>query len=289
MCALVYDLFLFSRHIDTAIGYKNDLEIGKVLEPLFRRSTIKRKDLFLTTKVPPIYMAAEDVKHCVLESMERLQTNYLDLLLIHMPFGLKNLGDGNLTPLNKDGNRILANHDYVETWKEMEKLVKRGVVREIGLSNFGTQQIDEIICKGTIKPVNLQYECHAYLQQNSLRKYCEDNDIISTGYSPLGSPGRPERYQQDDHVTLLDDPVIATVATKIGKTPGQILIRFVSQLGVIPLPKSVIPERIAENFEAMFFEIPDEDMKNLQTLNRNMKYFAFDWAKSHPRFPVGDW
>ena len=269
--------------------YGNDEEIGNALAPLFRHDTLERKNVMITTKIPPIYMGEEDVEWSVLDTLEKLQIQYVDLLLIHTPFGMKNMGDRNFIPTDADGNRLLVDHDYVKTWKVMEKLVRCGKVRQIGLSNFSIPQVEEIMKKGTITPANLQHECHAYLQQNALREFCRRHRIVPTGYAPLGAPARPQHCHEEGHLTLLEDPLVNEIAWKLGKTPGQILIRYVAQLGVIPLPKSVNPKRIIENYEAMFFDIPDKDFKALQALDQNMKYYTFDWAKSHPRFPVGDY
>ena len=276
------------RHIDTAISYQNEQDIGDSLAQPLRSGQIKRQDLFITTKVPPIYMAEKDVIPCVEESLERLQTSYVDMLLIHTPFGCKNLGDGNFAPLDKNGNRIVEDHDYIKTWKQMEKLVQRGSAKAIGLSNFCANQIDNIMKAAEIPPANLQHECHAYLQQHKLRAYCQKHDIVSTGYSPVGAPTRPDYYIKEEHVSLFEDPVVTEIAEKLQKTPGQVLIRYVSQLGTIPLPKSVTPNRIRDNFESMFFDIPQEDMKKLATLNQNMKYFTFTWAKASANFPIDD-
>ena len=276
------------RHIDTAISYQNEANIGEVLSHHFRTGKLKRKDIFITSKIPPVYLDAKDVRPQVKNSLERLETKYLDMLLIHFPVGNVNKGDGNLTPMNKNGERCAIDVDYVETWKVMECLMKENEVKAIGLSNFNCQQMDTIMENAQIPPSNLQLECHAYLQQDKIRAYAVKHDIVLTGYAPLGSPARPATYFQVTDQKLLEDPVVQNIAGRLNCTPAQLLIKFVSELGVIPLPKTVSTNRILENYEAMQINIPEEEKEKLKQLNCGQKYFLFTWAKHMENFPHGE-
>ena len=275
------------RHIDTAVSYGNETEIGEVLSSYIRTGKLKREDIFLTTKVPSVYMAQEDIEPCVLEALQRLQVQYVDMLLIHNPWGIKNLKDGNLKPTDKHGNILLAHHDHNKTWKGLELMVKKGYAKGIGLSNFNERQIKKILNNSEMKPGNLQLECHAYLQQDQLRKICVNNNIVATGYAPFGGPGRTPEKKSPEDPALLADATINTIAEELKRTSGQILLRYVMQIGVIPLPKSTNIQRMKENYDVQFFALSDAHMARIVELNRNYKYFKFTWARVHPEFDEG--
>ena len=178
-----------------------------------------------------------------------------------------------------------------ETWKEMEKLVENGLVKDIGVSNFSTVQIQDIIENGTIKPVINQVECHPYLQQDKLIEYCKDNDIVVTAYSPLGTPTRP--WASTDEPRLLDDPRMENLANKYSKTPAQIILRWQTQRGVVVVPKSANENRMAENYNVLDFCLEDGDMEILKSFDRGTlgRLLAIKsqgglfWDTAHPHFP----
>lgn len=132
--------------------------------------------------------------------------------------------DGELFPRNADGTIRLSDVDYVDTWKSMEKCVELGLVKSIGLSNFNSQQVTRVLESCKIKPVVNQVECHAHLNQSKLIKFCNERDIVVTAYSPLGSPDRPWAKPGDPQ--LLEDPKIKSMAEKYGKTPAQVVLRY---------------------------------------------------------------
>lgn len=164
-CALDYALFLGYRHIDTAHSYGNEVEIGEVINDRIRAGKLNRMDLFVTSKVPSVYLAYHSAIDSAKMSLENLKLKYLDMLLIHHPWGVVNRGDGTLRPIDRNGKRELAVYNLNETWQAFEHLVNRGYVNSIGLSNFTARQVERIWKSATIKPSNLQLECHAYLQQ----------------------------------------------------------------------------------------------------------------------------
>ena len=285
--ATEFAIHLGYRHIDTAVRYENETEIGQAIRRSVKLERVQRKDMFVTTKVPATHLAPNDVEKSIRGSLERLQLRYVDLLLIHQPWGKRNFGDGNFNPVDKDGNILLEHYDLNKTWKALESAVAKGQARAIGFSNFNERQI-KMLKDTFIKPACLQLECHAYLQQSKLRKLCADNRITVTGYSPLGSPGRPLDKKSPDEPDLLADNTVLEIAKEMNATPAQILIKFLMQIGVIPLVKSVNPKRMQENFEAQFLnDLSDEHMKRLAELDRNYKYFSFTWAKGHPEYDEG--
>ena len=271
--------------IDTAYSYKNEAEIGASIKRLEKHGKIERKDLFITTKVARSYLSPKDVNFSVEGSLENLQSKYVDLLLIHAPWGMKNLGDGNMKPLDKNGNYMLEHYDICETWRALEEQVKAGRVRSIGVSNFTPSQMTRIMKNSTITPQNVQFECHAYLQQNELRAFCQSHSISCTSFGSLGAPGRPnDQNVSGEAPALLQDKVVAEIASKYGKKSSQILLRFLLQTGMCVIPKSETPTRLEENIVLFDFHIEDKDMARLRDLDRGFRYFDFIHYQNHPEF-----
>ncbi|XP_070562761.1 aldo-keto reductase family 1 member A1-like [Ptychodera flava] len=252
------------RHIDCASCYGNEKEVGAGLNAA---KDVDRKDIFITSKLWNTMHAPEDVKPACKKSMEDLGVDYLDLYLIHWPYGFQNTGTGNNFPKNPDGTIIYSDVSFIETWSAMEKLVDEGLCKHIGLSNFNSKQIAEVFEKGRIKPAVLQVECHPYFNQSRLINFCKEKGIVVTAFSPLGSPDRP--WAKSDDPIIIEDPLLKTIGDKHNKTPAQVALRFNVQRGVIVIPKSVTPARIAQNKELFDFELSEEDMKAIEGLQRN--------------------
>lgn len=280
------------RHIDTAFLYENEKVIGKVLQEYFSNGKLKREEVFITSKLWLTHMGKQDVRPAFEESLRRLQLDYLDLYLIHAPFGLKNTGNWNLFPRDKDEKLALANYDIIETWNVLEELVAEKRIRYIGLSNFNSEQVEKI-CKYAkcVKPYTNQVECHAYFQQKELLEFCKVRDITLTAFAPLGSPGRKniDDGSDEDEMKVLDNLVVKRLAAKYKKTPAQIMLRNLIQRDIRVIPKSSNPTRIKENFDVSDFHLNDEDMDaiaNIETVNR---FFTFDSTAphmvDHPEYP----
>ncbi|PVD19103.1 hypothetical protein C0Q70_21662 [Pomacea canaliculata] len=279
--ALDYALFIGYRHIDTALSYENEAAIGDVISDRIRSGKLSRKDLFVTTKVPPVYLAYHAAIDSAKMSQENLKLRYLDLLLIHQPWGLVNKGDGTLRPTDSKGKRELAVYDLTETWHAFESLVNRGLVNSIGLSNFTARQIERIWKCATVKPSNLQLECHVYLQQWELEKYCSDKHIVMSAYAPLGAPGNSQRSSSEQP---LKDPVVCRIAKECGKSPAQILLNFLVQRKMAVITKSGNHDRIKQNLDVFDWSITTQHKKKIQQLDKNIRFFGFEWAVSHPEF-----
>lgn len=232
-------------------------------------------------------MHPNDVRRSIEESMENLKSTQIDMLLIHSPWGLKNRGDGNTKPLNEDGTYDCEAYDLKATWRAMEDAVDEGKVKSIGLSNFHERQIDMIMECGRIKPQNLQFECHAYYQQNQLRKYCAQNKISCTAYAPLGAPGKPDYHvsKEESKVSLLEDAIVRDIAHKYRSTPAQILLRYLLDQNIAVIPKTSRLDRLEENECVLDFQLEDNDVKRLRSLDRGFRFFRFDLFKHHPYFP----
>lgn len=275
------------RHIDTAYVYENEHIIGRVLKYWFDTGKLKREDVFIVSKLPEIGNTPEQVEKYLNRTLQSLHMNYVDLYLIHDPFGVRHTSDGKL--------ELDPHTDIVAVWKAMEKQVDAGKTKAIGLSNFNSSQISRILKAARIKPSNLQVEVHAYMQQKPLLEYAKKHNISVTGFSPLGSPGLKDFFKNIGlNVTvpnILQDPVVEKIAHKRNKTSAQVLLRHGLQNGITVLPKSVHAERVKENFDVFNFELDENDMKELNGLDRGDKgrlldiSLIFSGAKEHPEYP----
>ncbi|QHJ69787.1 aldo/keto reductase [Planococcus halotolerans] len=226
------------RSIDTAAIYGNEEGVGKALA----ESGVPREELFITTKVWNADHGYEETLAAFDASMKKLGLDYLDLYLIHWP--------------------LPSQGKSPETWKALEKLYKDGRVRAIGVSNFKVHHLEEIIADAEIVPMVNQVEYHPRFNQQELHAFCKAHKIQLEAWSPLMQGG------------LLDDPVLIDIAAKYNKSTAQIIIRWDMQTGVVTIPKSVKPHRIAENADVFDFELSPEDMDKINALNKNQRMFA---------------
>ena len=233
------------KHIDCAFVYENEKEIGQTFTDTIG-TVIQRKDLFVTSKLWIHMMEPHRVRECLEMTLKDLGLEYLDLYLIHWSHAVAFQGPNVIIPKDKDGNVAFANVDYKDTWRAMEQLVDDGLVKAIGISNFNTIQVDDIIQNCSIKPAVNQFEVHPYMTCNRWVNHCKQNGVTVTAYSPLGCPDRPGAAASG-YPVLLDDPIVATIAKKYGKSPAQVCIRHAIDRGLVVIPKSVTPSRIIAN------------------------------------------
>lgn len=275
------------RHIDGAFIYGNEIEVGRAIKQRIADGTVKREDVFYTGKLWSTFQTPDRVRPALEKSLTDLQLDYMDLFIIHNPVELKP-GD-NPFPANEFGKLIYHNTDIRETWKALEECKDAGLVRSIGVSNFNKRQIELILNNPKLKykPVCNQVECHIYLNQSKLLEFLKSHGIALVGYSVLGS-SRDEKWIDQNAPVLLEDPVLNSIAEKLGRTPAQVAIRYLLQRGVVVLAKSFNAARIKQNFQVFDFQLSDEEMKTLDGLNKNMRYINTVKYQDHPKYPFSD-
>ncbi|KAM4828583.1 prostaglandin F synthase 1-like isoform 2-T5 [Thomomys bottae] len=249
------------RHIDSAFLYQNEEAIGSAIRKKIADGSVKRDDVFYTSKLWSTFCRPELVQVGLERSLKSLQLSYVDLYLIHFPVPLK----------------------------AMEKCKDAGLVKSIGVSNFNRRQLERILNMPGLrhKPVCNQVECHPYLNQSKLLEFCKSRDIVMVAYAALGSKTDKEWVNKDNPV-LLEDTVLNGIAEKHGRTPAQVALRYQVQRGLSVLAKSFNEKRMQENFQVFDFQLTPEDMKTLQGLNRNIRYFEDSWFSPHPNYPFSD-
>ena len=225
------------RHIDTAHAYQNERGVGQAV----KESGIPREEIWITTKLWPSEYGEGKTAKAIDNMLARLQTEYIDLLLLHQQFG-----------------------DYLGAWKDMEKAVAEGKVKSIGLSNFESERLEEVLAAATINPSVLQVECHPYYQQNDLKKRIAPYNTVIESWYPLGH----------GDAALIEEPVFTKLAEKYGKTNAQIILRWHIQEGIIVFPKSTNPVHIKENIDIFDFELTEEEMNEIRQLDKGFRYFT---------------
>jgi alcohol dehydrogenase (NADP+) len=246
------------RHFDCAERYRNEREVGEALQAGMAEG-IPREEIFVTTKLWNTNHRPENVRPAFEESLKRLQIDYLDLYLIHTPFAFQ--PGENQDPRDENGNVIYDKGiTLLDTWKAMEELVDSGKCRAIGLSDVGLDELSRIYESARIKPAVVQIESHPYLPETELLEYCKERDITFLAFAPLGHGIKPGP---------LEDPVILSIAARIGKTPAQVLLAWAIQRGTALLTTPKSKARAQENFDiAPLPEDAFEEINNIQTRER---------------------
>lgn len=224
------------RMIDTANCYVNERAVGRGM----KQSGVKREEIFLSTKLWP---TEYENPNAVEETLERLDTDYIDLLFLHQP--TKNWREG---------------------YKQLIKAYNQGKIKAIGVSNFEGRYIEEVLSEFDVKPQVIQVECHPFFPQEELRKITEKEDIKIMSWYPLGGKGMTAE--------LLESPIVTKIAAKYGKSPAQVVLKWHTQMGFIVIPGSKNAEHIKDNIDIFDFALSDEDMKEMEKLNKNERRYT---------------
>lgn len=227
------------RHFDCAERYRNEEQVGEAIRQGIQGGSLTRGDLFIATKLWNNNHRPERVRPAFEASCNRLQTDYIDLYLVHTPFAFQ-AGD-NQIPTDQNGNVIYDNGiTLMDTWRAMEALVDGGKCRAIGLSDIGLEQLREIVKSARIKPAVVQIESHPYLPETEILEFCNSNGVVMQAYAPLGHGIKPG---------VLEDATIGAIAQRVHKTPAQVLLAWAIQRGTAVLTTPKTPARARENFD----------------------------------------
>ena len=229
------------RHIDTAHAYQNERSVGEAL----KQSGLKREEVWITSKLWPTEYGEGKSLEGIDKILERLRTDYIDLLLLHQQVG-----------------------DYVGAWKDMEKAVEAGKVRAIGISNF-KENLEDFLKHATIKPAAIQVECHPYFPQHDLKKRIAEYGTVLESWYPLGHGDK----------NLISEPVFTKLAQKYGKTNIQIILRWHIQEGNVVFPKTTNPEHLKDNLDIFDFELTAQEMAEIAKLDNGKRYFNMTLAE----------
>jgi alcohol dehydrogenase (NADP+) len=256
------------RHLDCASVYGNERQIGLVLQRLFD-SGLRRDEMWITSKVWNDKHGA--VEAACRQSIADLRCAYLDAYLVHWPFPNFHPPGCSVESRSLDAKPYI-HENFMHTWRQMEALVDAGIVRHIGTSNMTIAKLELLLRDARIKPALNEMELHPHFQQPELFDYVRDHGIQPVGYSPIGSPARPERDRAPDDTVDIEDPVVVAIATRLGVHPAVVCIKWAMQRGQIPIPQSVNPANYLANLRGAVSEpLTKEDLRAIAAIDRNCR------------------
>ncbi len=267
------------RHLDSACDYGNEAEVGAGIHAALADGLCRREELWVTSKLWNTYHARGHVRPAVERTLRDLRLDYLDLYLIHFPIAQEFVPFAERYPPGwfhdpdaAEPRMKFARVPLTETWGAMEELVRAGLVKHIGVCNYGTALLRDLLSYATIRPAMLQVELHPYLAQEKLLRFCRENDIAVTAFSPLGAQSYFSLNMAHADEAVLDRAVVRQAARRHGKSPAQVLLRWGVQRGTAVVPKTSQPGRLAENFAVFDFELSAEEMREIGGLDRGRRF-----------------
>ncbi|MCL4107099.1 UNVERIFIED_CONTAM: hypothetical protein GTU68_039091 [Idotea baltica] len=255
------------RHLDCACDYGNEKEVGQGIQQAISDGLCTRDELWVTSKLWNTYHRTEHVRPAIEKSLADLQLDYLDLYLIHFPIASK------FVPFEAEDPKIEADNVPIsETWAAMEELVATGLAHDIGVCNFGTSLLRDLASYAKIPPAVLQIESHPFLTQDKLIRYCKEQQIVVTAFSPLGALSYFALGMAEENESVIATYVVTDIAAKHGRTPAQIVLRWGVQRGTSIVPKTSKPERMIENISLFDFELSDDEMAAISGLDCHRRF-----------------
>jgi D-xylose reductase len=267
------------RHLDSASDYGNEAEAGAGIARALAGGLCRRDDLWVTSKLWNTYHEPRHVRPALERSLRDLQVDYLDLYLVHFPIALEFVSFETRYPpgwfFDPDAAQPAMRAAKVplgDTWAAMEKLVEAGLVRRIGVCNYGVSLLRDLLAGARIPPAVLQVEMHPLLAQEKLLRFCREAGIAVTAFSPLGAPSYVPLGMATAADSLLVHPVVTRIAVAAGRTPAQVLLRWGVQRGTAVIPKTSRPERLAENLAVSDFTLSAADMAAISGLDAGRRF-----------------
>jgi alcohol dehydrogenase (NADP+) len=258
------------RHFDCASVYGNEDRIGESFESLFRAG-LDREEVWVTSKVWNDKHGEGDVSASCEKSLTDLRLEYLDLYLVHWPFPNHHPPHCDVSARNPNAVPYI-HENFMRTWRQMEELVDRGLVRHIGTSNMTLAKMKPLLRDARIKPAVNEMELHPYFQQPELFKFLHENEIQEVGYCPIGSPARPERDRTPEDLAPIEDPVIRSISERLGVHPAVVCVKWAAQRGQTPIPFSTNRAHLLANLRGIVTDpLTDEEMKAIEQIDRNCR------------------
>ncbi|WP_245929212.1 aldo/keto reductase [Agarilytica rhodophyticola] len=276
----VYDAISIGyRHLDSACDYGNEVEVGQGIKKALDEGLCQREDLWVTSKLWNTYHAKEHVKPALMKTLNDLGLEYLDLYLIHFPIALTFVPfetryppEWFLDPEAESPRMQSAKVPLHETWAAMEELVNEGLVKRIGVCNYNSGLLHDLMSYATVKPAALQIESHPFLTQEKLIRLSQSYGLEVTAFSPLGALSYVELDMATSSDTVLQNPAVITAAERTGKTAAQVVLRWNVQRGCSVIPKSSKPNHLKENLDIFDFSLTEEEMLSISALNANRRF-----------------
>jgi D-xylose reductase len=276
----VYDAIKVGyRHLDSAADYGNEAEVGAGIARAISHGLCTREELWITSKLWNTFHRQEHVTAACRKSLDDLGIEYFDLYLVHFPIALRFVDFADryppewiFDPTAAEPRMERDNVALSETWGGMEHLVDQGLAREIGVCNYNSGLLHDLMSYARIKPAMLQLESHPYLTQEAMLRTARDYDIAVTAFSPLGAASYLELDMATEQESVLSEPTVTQIATRLHVSAAQVVLKWGLQRGTAVIPKTSKPERLLENMTLEGFELSDDDMAAINALNKNRRF-----------------
>lgn len=270
------------RHFDCAAVYGNEKLIGHSLQQILKGG-VRREELWITSKLWNDKHAEDEVIPAFEKSLKDLQLDYLDLFLIHWPFPNYHPPGCDVDSRSPDA-KPYVHENYMKTWRKLEELVDMGLVRHIGSSNMTIPKLRLLLRDARIRPACNEMELHPHFQQPELFQFVTENSIVPIGYSPIGSPARPDRDRSESDSVDVEDPVILKIAERLGAHPAVVCVKWAAQRGQIPIPFSVNRRNYLGNLRAVVTDpLTEEEMQMISKIDRGCRLIkgqVFLWKEN---------